>query len=261
MPGLWRHATRPITFSLVVDDFGIKYVGKEHADHLIKCLKEKYTLTEDWAGNSYCGITLDWNYAARMLDISMPGYIKKQLVKYKHIMRCIQHCLYSPEPKKYGADAQSPLPTDETCKLTDTEIKQVQQIVGSILYYVRTVDLTVLMALSTIASEQTKGTKKTIEKAYQLLDYLASHPNAKVRFRASDMVMNIHSDALYLSELSARSKVCGHFFMGEVPINGKPIKLIGAFHTLCAILRFVVASAAEAELVRVVPKFPGGDDF
>jgi len=39
-PGMWRHATRPITFSLVVDDFGIKYVGKEHADHLIKCLKE-----------------------------------------------------------------------------------------------------------------------------------------------------------------------------------------------------------------------------
>ena len=37
-PGLWRHATRPITFSLVLDDFGVKYVGKEHADHLIGCL-------------------------------------------------------------------------------------------------------------------------------------------------------------------------------------------------------------------------------
>jgi len=47
-PGLWRHATRPITFSLVVDDFGVKYVGKEHADHLISCLKKKtYKLTED----------------------------------------------------------------------------------------------------------------------------------------------------------------------------------------------------------------------
>jgi hypothetical protein len=55
-----------------------KYVGKEHADHLIKCLKEKYTLTEDWTS---CGITLDWNYAARTLDISMPGYIKKKIGK------------------------------------------------------------------------------------------------------------------------------------------------------------------------------------
>jgi hypothetical protein len=108
--------------------------------------------------------------------------------------------------------------------------------------------MTVLMALSTIASEQTRGTEKTLEKAYQLLDYLASHPNAKVQFWASDMVMNIHSDALYLSEPSACSRACGQFFMGEVPIDGKPIKLNGAFHTLCAILRFVVASAAEAEL-------------
>ena len=39
-PGLWRHTTRPIQFTLVVDDFGVKYVGKEHADHLIQTLKQ-----------------------------------------------------------------------------------------------------------------------------------------------------------------------------------------------------------------------------
>jgi hypothetical protein len=60
----------------MVDNFGIKYVGKEHADHLINCLKEKYKLTKDWAGDLYCGISLKWDYAARTLDISMPGYIK-----------------------------------------------------------------------------------------------------------------------------------------------------------------------------------------
>jgi hypothetical protein len=43
-------------------------------------------------------------------------------------------------------------------------------------------DMTVLMALRTIASEQTKGTERTLEKAYQVLDYLATHPNAVVRF-------------------------------------------------------------------------------
>ena len=248
-PGLWRHATRPITFTLVVDDFGVKYVGKEHADHLIKCLQdETYKLTEDWTGNLYCGISLRWDYEKRHLDISMPGYIKKQLLKYEHIMRRIQHCPYSPEPKKYGAEAQSPLQQDNSQKLTEKEIKQVQKIVGSILYYARAVDMTVLMALSSIASEQTKGTKRTLEKAYQVLDYLASHPDAMVRFRASDMVLNIHSNASYLSEPNARSRACGHFFMGTLPIDGTPIKLNGAFHTLCAILRFVVASAAEAEL-------------
>jgi len=123
-------------------------------------LEGKYKLTEDWTGNLYCGITLKWNSEARTLDISMRGYIKKQLLKYKHILRRIQHCPYSPEPKKYGADAQSPLTTDETRKLTDAEIKEVHKIVWSILYYARVVDLTVLMALSTIASEQRKGMKK-----------------------------------------------------------------------------------------------------
>jgi hypothetical protein len=75
-PGLWRHLTRPISFTLVVDDFGVKYVGREHVDHLIKCIKEKYELTEDWSGDLYCGIKLHWDYIARTVDISMPGYIK-----------------------------------------------------------------------------------------------------------------------------------------------------------------------------------------
>ena len=133
----------------MVDNFGVKYVGKEHADHLINCLKEEtYKLMEDWNGDLYCGILLRWDYKARQLDISMPGYIKKQLLKYEHIMKRIQHCPYSPEPKKYGAKAQSPLPQDYSQKLTEKEIKQVQKIVGSILYYARAVDMTVLMVFS-----------------------------------------------------------------------------------------------------------------
>ena len=62
----------------------------------------------------------------------------------------------------------------------------VQKIVGSILYYARAVHMTVLMALSTIASMQTKGTEQTMEKALQILDYLATHPDATIRFHATD---------------------------------------------------------------------------
>jgi hypothetical protein len=160
----------------------------------------------------------------------------------------MQHCPYSPEPKRYGADAQSPLPSDNTRKLTNSKIKQVQKIVESILYFARLVDMKVLMALSTIASEQTKGTKCTLEKAYQVLDYLATHPNAMVKFRASDMVMNIHLGASYLSKSNARSRAYGHFFMGSLPTDEKPIKLNGAFYMLFLMLRFVVASATKAEL-------------
>jgi hypothetical protein len=74
------------------------------------------------------------------------------------------------------------------------------------------------------------------------------HPDATVRFHAFDMILNIHLDASYLSAANAHSRACGHFFMGWNADPTKPIKLNGAFSTLCAILRFVVASMAEAEL-------------
>jgi len=83
-PGLWRHKWRPVTFSLVVDDFGIKYVGKEHVLHLLNTLKQWYEVAEDWSGGRYCGMTLNWNYEARYVNISMPGYIHAALHKYQH---------------------------------------------------------------------------------------------------------------------------------------------------------------------------------
>ncbi len=121
-------------------------------------------------------------------------------------------------------------------------------MIGSILYYARAVDLTVLVALSTIASEQAKGTEKTMTKTKQLLDYLAMHPDVTVCFHASDRILNIHSDASFLLAANAHSRECGHSFMGWKADPTKPIKLNGAFFTLCAILQFVVASAVEAEL-------------
>ncbi len=62
VPGLWRHDTHPIQFTLVIDDFGVKYVGKEHALHLKHVLEEHYQLTCDWDGCQYIGITLNWDY-------------------------------------------------------------------------------------------------------------------------------------------------------------------------------------------------------
>jgi hypothetical protein len=67
-PGRFLHDTHP-----VVDDFGIKYVGHEHADHLIQCLQSIYEITTDWSGTKYCGLTLDWDYQAHTVHLSMPG--------------------------------------------------------------------------------------------------------------------------------------------------------------------------------------------
>ena len=67
-PGLWKHRTRTISFTLVVDDFGIKYTNKDDIDDLFKAIKEKYTLNIDWTGAKYVGIDLDWDYEKREVN-------------------------------------------------------------------------------------------------------------------------------------------------------------------------------------------------
>ena len=77
VPGLWHHNKQHIQFTLVVDDFGVKYKRKEDAEHLMSVLQEHYTVKADWAGTRYIGIHLHWDYAQRQVHLYMRGYIKK----------------------------------------------------------------------------------------------------------------------------------------------------------------------------------------
>ena len=61
-PGLWKHKWRPVWFSLVEDNFGVKLIRKQHAIHIVDTLKEWYKVSEDWDGTRYCGITIEWDY-------------------------------------------------------------------------------------------------------------------------------------------------------------------------------------------------------
>ena len=84
IPGLWTHKMRAISFTLVVDDFGVKYVEKENAMHLISILKQQYEISEDWSGTKYIGITFEWDYSNWRVHLSMPGYITKALQRFGH---------------------------------------------------------------------------------------------------------------------------------------------------------------------------------
>ena len=119
---------------------------------------------------------------------------------------------------------------------------------GSILFYARSVDSTFLAGLNSIAVQQTNATDNTLKRTEYLLDYAATHPEAKIRYIASEMILQIHTDSSYLSEPKARSRAAGHYFLGWLPQTNQPIHLNGAIHTLCTVLKFVASSAAEAEL-------------
>jgi hypothetical protein len=249
MPGLWKHVSNSTQFTLTVDDFGVKYVGRHNAQHLITALHQHYNIEEDWDGSLYCGISLKWNYDNGHVNISMPGYIDKLLARFEHKPPLKpQHSPHAAPPRKFGQDAQEPIEHDHQPILPPDQIKRIQQIIGTILYYARAVDITTLVALSSIAAEQTKATESTETKIVQLLDYLYTHKDATIRYVASDMVLNVHSDASYLSEPKAHSRLGGTFFLGALPTAGQPIQLNGPIHTVVSICKFVVASAAEAKL-------------
>lgn len=247
-PGLWRHKTRPITFTLVVDDFGVKYVGKQHAEHLHRALEEHYEATTDWDGTLYCGVTLKWDYKQRTVNLSMPGYVEAALHKFQHPdprQQC--HAPSAWNKPQYGVKIQMTEPVDTTPSLTAPQTKRLQQVVGTFLFYARAVDATMLHALNALAAAQSNGTQATAQALVHFLNYCATHPTATIQYRASDMILHIHSDASYLTESEARSRVGGHHYLSNKDShNNQPNN--GAIHNIAKILRHVVSSAAEAEI-------------
>jgi hypothetical protein len=214
-PRLWLQKTWPISFTLVVDDFAVKYVGKQHAEHLRNALLRTYELTTDCTATVYSGMTLKWDYKNRTCDISMPGYVLNVLSKFQHDAPKIpQHTPSRYVTPVYGAKTQYAT-KDKTPPLTATQCLTIQKVTESVLYYARAVDPTVLMPLNGIATEQTKATEKTQAATNQMLDYLATHPDATIRYHASDMILHIHSDTSYLSVSHTRSRLGGLFFLGQ----------------------------------------------
>jgi hypothetical protein len=74
------------------------------------------------------------------------------------------------------------------------------------MYYARAIDSTLLVAVGTVASAITEGTEATAKAVTHLLNYCATHPDAFIRYYASDMCLLIYSDASYLSERKAKSR-------------------------------------------------------
>jgi hypothetical protein len=196
-----------------VDNFRVKYVGREHALHLKSVIEKHYKCSADWSGNRYIGITLDWDYTARKVHLSMPGYKDKALKLFQHHKPSTpQHSPFQCKEIKYGAKKQYAI-QDSTAQLLDKKDKKfIQKVCGKFLFLARAVDSTLLCPISAIASQSAKPTTDTMKQTQQLLDYIASQEDAVITYNASDMILAAHSDASYLSEPQARSRAGGHFF-------------------------------------------------
>jgi hypothetical protein len=102
-----------------------------------------------------------------------------------------------------------------------------------------------LPALSAVATEQANPTAKTMTIIKQLLNYCTTQEEAVISYKASKMILVVHSNAGYCNEKKSRSQAGGHFFLSnddEFPPNN------GAILSIATIIKAVMSSAAEAEL-------------
>ena len=144
------------------------------------------------------------------------------MVRFAHKLRRLTHQPHKHMLTVFGCTVQDAKEEDTSPKLDKDSIKFVQQVTGTCLDYGRTVDPTMLVALSAIAASQSAPTEQTLEQTLFFLDYAATHPDAILTYCAGDMVLNIHSDASYLSEpKTTRSRARGHWFMSSDEENAK----------------------------------------
>jgi hypothetical protein len=212
------------------------------------CIKKNYSISSEWNGTSYCGLTLDWDYKDHTVDLSMPGYIKAALHKYQHPAPARQeHSPHTWNPPIFGAKTQFVDDPTTSPTLSDKDVKKLQQLTGTLFYYARAVDPALIMPINILASEQSNATEVTADKVIKLLNYCNTHPETKKFYHASDMILHIHSNASYLSESEAKSRAGGFFSMGNTTKNNKKLTN-GAILIISKVLRHVMSSAAEAEI-------------
>jgi hypothetical protein len=245
VPCLFTHATNGITFVLVVDDFGIKFRTTAGRDHLLATLRLQYQITVDEAGAQYLGMAIKHDKVAQTISISMPGYIEKVLAKFKHLLTGRGT---APTPAIYHAPQYGAAPQqtkqDDSALLSAADAKIVQEIVGSMLYYARAVDPTMLPATNAIASEQAVPTKDVLAQAIRLLQYAAAYPDNAIVFHKSKMHVILQVDASYLSRSKSRSVAGGIAYLGDAE---NPTTENGMIHSMSSIIDVIVASAGEAE--------------
>jgi hypothetical protein len=245
-PGYWHHDWGPISFNLVVNNFGVKYINKYNVDHLMSILKQDYKINTNWEGTRYLRLSLNRDYKMHKVHISMPGYIKNALIRFGH--KLPNKPQLQPHPHTlptYGATVQYTKADDASPSATNAEGKYICQLIGILLYYSRAVDSIILIGLSSLAAAQSKPTANTLSLVKWLLDYAATNPDAILTYKKSDMVLAVHSNASYLSKPLAQSQVGSHCFCSS-NVNDPPNN--SAILNKSNILKAIMSSTAKAEL-------------
>jgi hypothetical protein len=122
-------------------------------------------------------LTLEWDHKNRTVDLSITGYIKAALHKYQHAaLTRPEHAPHTWNPPVYGAKTQYVQNETTSPALSAKDVNKLQELTGTLLYYTRAVDPTLIMPINVLESEQSKATADTTYKVIKLLNYCNTHP-------------------------------------------------------------------------------------
>jgi hypothetical protein len=208
----------------VVDDFAVKYINQEDANHLINTIRKYYPMTVDKEATKYIELTIQWDYTNQKAHIHMPGYLDKAYIRFNHEKPMkIQNSPHPHVPPNYGAKQQYAKEEIDSPVLSKEDTKYIQAVTGTLLYNARAVNSPILTSLSSIATEQAKPTKETMINVKQLLDYCSTQEEAIITY--NDISGSQRRGIC--KRKKSRSRAGGHFFLSNddkfPPNNGANI--------------------------------------
>ena len=252
IPCLFMNHDKSITFTLVVDDIGIKYKhGSGEIDHLQKVLAKpisKWDVKFDLTGSQYNGQRLQWNYGTSdsTLIKDVPAYMRQTA----HELHPGEKIRKYTTPSRYVAPTygkQDTAPMQSTAApTTAAETKYIQQVHGKLLYYAMNADPSLEPAVIDISKQLAKPNQDTLNDVKRLLGYAVHNPNKGILYTASDMEYRIQTDASHHRDPGSKSMAGGIHYLSNA--DDPPTKVNGATQTVCkSINTSVCASAAESE--------------
>ena len=251
VPNLWRDAADPdFAFVTIVDDFAIKVPKtKRHVyDRFVAALAAKYTCTHQPELSKFLGTTIKRDRVAGTILITAPNYVDKLAMQHADLKITPQTT-----PRKYVAPLRGVTGPQQTKAAVDSPPldadgkTKLQSIVGSLLWYGRMVDPTLLEAVGHLSSQQGAPTADTMQQARHLLGYATAYPDNGRLIRRSDMVLKCYSDASHNSRTKGRSVAGGFYYAGDHGTDTPNAPLA----PLSTIIDVVTPSAYESEVAAV----------
>ena len=113
----------------------------------MNALTDLYQITSGWSGTKFCGLTIDWDYKARTIDISILGYVESVIHEFQNESQIGSQDSPHARIKPYhGASPLRTNPYDDSLPLDKTS--RLQQFIGS---YARVVAIGTIGAIACAA--------------------------------------------------------------------------------------------------------------